>query len=93
MRALVRRCAARVGTSVPLLASKVAGLHVIRHATATHLLRAGLDSNAIRAWPGHVKLSTPHIHAGIDPETEAQAIAPCDGSESAAAAHGTTGGV
>ncbi|MDX8437280.1 tyrosine-type recombinase/integrase [Mesorhizobium abyssinicae] len=28
--------------------------HSIRHTTATHLLRAGVDINTVRGWLGHV---------------------------------------
>jgi integrase/recombinase XerD len=34
---------------VPVLAKKAISPHVIRHTTATHLLRAGVDINTIRA--------------------------------------------
>lgn len=57
IRALVRRCAARAVARVPSLAREVVDPHVIRHTTATHLLRAGVDINTIRAWLGHAKLS------------------------------------
>ncbi|MET2833075.1 tyrosine-type recombinase/integrase [Mesorhizobium shangrilense] len=30
--------------------------HTIRHTTAVHLLRTGVDINTIRAWLGHVSL-------------------------------------
>ena len=82
IRALVRRCAARAVATAPSLAGKVVGPHVIRHTTATHLLRAGVDLNTIRAWLGHAKLSTTNIYAEIDVETKAKAIARCDASES-----------
>ena len=54
---------------------------MIRHTTATHLLRAGVDLNTIRAWLGHVKLDTTNIYAEIDLETKAKAIALCDQAE------------
>ena len=40
------------GVTCPSLAKKSISPHVIRHTTATHLLRAGVDINAIRAWLG-----------------------------------------
>ena len=83
IRALVRRCAARAVARAPSLAGKAVGPHVIRHTTATHLLRAGVDINTIRAWLGHAKLSTTNIYAEIDVETKARAIARCDESGSA----------
>ena len=40
--------------------------HVIRHTTACHLVLAGVDINTIRAWLGHVSISTTNIYAEID---------------------------
>lgn len=51
---LVKRCAARAAAASPSLADKTVGPHVIRHSTASHLLRAGVDINTIRGWLGHV---------------------------------------
>jgi integrase/recombinase XerD len=55
--------------------------HTIRHTTATHLLRAGLEINTIRDWLGHVSLDTTNIYAEIDLETKAKALAACEVSE------------
>jgi site-specific recombinase XerD len=51
--------------------------HTIRHTTATHLLRAGVDINTIRGWLGHVSLSTTNIYAEVDLEMKAKALALC----------------
>ena len=51
--------------------------HTIRHTTATHLLRAGVDINTIRAWLGHVSVETTNIYAEIDLATKAKALATC----------------
>jgi site-specific recombinase XerD len=50
----------------------------IRHTTATHLLRAGVDINTIRAWLGHVSVGTTNIYAEVDLEMKAKALAACD---------------
>ena len=60
---------------------KKIGPHTIRHTTATHLLRAGVDINTVRAWLGHVSLDTTNIYAEIDLETKAKALAKCEVSE------------
>ena len=60
---------------------------MIRHSTATHLLRAGVDINTIRAWLGHVSLDTTNVYAEIDFETKAKAIACCDPAEPAPSGH------
>ena len=49
----------------------------IRHTTATHLLRAGVDINTIRAWLGHVSIDTTNVYAAVDLETKAQMLAAC----------------
>ena len=64
--------------SVPSLATKRVSPHTIRHTTAVHLLRAGVDINTIRAWLGHVSLDTTHIYAEVDMEMKAKALASVD---------------
>jgi integrase len=54
---------------------------VSRHTTATHLLRAGVDINTIRAWLGHVSLSTTNVYAEVDLEMKAKALANCEVEE------------
>jgi len=44
---------------------------------ATHLLRAGVDINTIRAWLGHVSIDTTNVYAEVDLETKAQMLATC----------------
>jgi site-specific recombinase XerC len=39
---------------------------------ATHLLRAGVDINTIRAWLGHVSIDTTNVYAEVDLETKAR---------------------
>jgi hypothetical protein len=48
-----------------------------RHTTATHLLRAGVDINTIRAWLGHVSINTTNIYAETDLEMKAKALGLC----------------
>ena len=62
---------------MPSLGAKRISPHTIRHSTATHLLRAGVDINTIRAWLGHVSLDTTNIYAEIDLEMKAKALAKC----------------
>jgi len=58
--------------------SKHVSPHSIRHTCATHLLRAGVDINTIRAWLGHVSLNTTNIYAETDLEMKAAALARCE---------------
>lgn len=71
---LIERCAAQV----PELAGRTITPHVIRHTTACHLVLAGVDINTIRAWLGHVSISTTNIYAEIDLTLKANAVALCE---------------
>ena len=75
---LVERTVARAAKQVPSLAAKRVSPHTIRHTTATHLLRAGVDINTIRAWLGHVSLITTNVYAEVDLEMKAKALANCE---------------
>ena len=78
IHALVQRTVLKVQADTPSLATKRVSPHSIRHSTATHLLRAGVDINTVRAWLGHVSLDTTNVYAEIDLEGKAQALAKCD---------------
>jgi len=83
IHALVERYVTRASSTVPSLAGKRVGPHVVRHTAACHLLRSGADINTIRGWLGHVSLSTTNIYAEIDLETKAKALAACSPAEKA----------
>ncbi len=78
---LVERHVRKAQVQMPSLAEKRVSPHTIRHTTATHLLRAGVDINTIRAWLGHVSLDTTNIYAEIDLEMKARALAKCELTE------------
>jgi site-specific recombinase XerD len=75
---LVKRYGQRAVLAVPSIATKQVSPHIIRHSTAMHLLRAGVDINTIRGWLGHVSLSTTNIYAEIDLEMKAKALGKCE---------------
>ena len=79
--AVVERYAAKVVEGLPEMAKKRVSPHMIRHTTATHLLRAGADINTIRARLGHVSLATTNIYAEVDLEMKAKALARCEVAE------------
>jgi integrase/recombinase XerD len=81
IHALVERYVRKVQVKMPSLAAKRVSPHSIRHTTATHLLRAGVDINTVRAWLGHVSLDTTNIYAEIDLEMKAKALAKCEVSD------------
>ena len=63
--------------TTPSLRAKRVSPHTIRHTTAVHLLRAGVDINTIRAWLGHVSLETTNRYAEVDLEMKAKALETC----------------
>ena len=75
---LVERYVARAAATAPSLTKKQVSPHTIRHTTATHLLRAGVDINTIRAWLGHASLATTNVYAEVDLEMKAKALANCE---------------
>lgn len=74
---LVARTVDKAAGGMPSLADKRVSPHTIRHTTAVHLLRAGVDINTIRAWLGHVSIETTNRYAEVDLEMKAQALETC----------------
>lgn len=68
----------RYAKQIPSIKNKRVSPHTIRHTTATHLLKAGVDINTIRAWLGHVSINTTNIYAEVDLEMKAKALACCE---------------
>lgn len=78
IHALVKRHVRKAYLRAPSLRTKHVSPHTIRHACAVHLLRAGVDINTIRAWLGHVSLTSTNIYAEVDLEMKAKALAHCE---------------
>ena len=78
IHALVAKYVEKASQQMPSLSTKRVSPHTIRHTTAVHLLRAGVDINTIRAWLGHVSLDTTNVYAEIDLEMKAKALAHCE---------------
>ncbi len=78
VHAMVKRHARDVAQRVLSLRNKRVSPHTIRHTTATHLLRAGVDINTIRAWLGHVSIDTTNVYAEVDLEAKAAMLAACE---------------
>ena len=76
--AVVKRHASKAGKSTPALLEKRVGPHTIRHTTACHLLKAGVDINTVRAWLGHVSIDTTNVYAQIDLEMKTKALRHCE---------------
>lgn len=61
-------------TITPTLAAKHVTPHSFRHATAVHLVAAGVDVTVIRSWLGHVSLETTNHYAQANLETKRKAL-------------------
>lgn len=73
----VHRYGKRIVSKLPSIGTKRVSPHTIRHTTATHLLRAGVDINTIRGWLGHVSLLTTNVYAEVDFNMKAKALEKC----------------
>jgi site-specific recombinase XerD len=60
--------------TVSTLRSKHVTPHSFRHATAVHLVSAGVDITIIRSWLGHVSLDTTNHYAQANLETKRKAL-------------------
>jgi len=60
--------------TTPALRTKHVTPHSFRHATAVHLVSAGVDVTVIRSWLGHVSLDTTNHYARANLETKRKAL-------------------
>jgi integrase len=65
---------AAAAETMPSLASKRVTPHSFRHATAVHLVAAGVDITVIRSWLGHVSLDTTNHYAQANLEAKGKAL-------------------
>jgi site-specific recombinase XerD len=72
---MIRKYIHAAASSHPTLLNRAISPHTIRHTTATHLLRSGVDINTIRAWLGHVSIDTTNIYAEVDLQRKAEVLA------------------
>ena len=71
---MLRNHVRTASASHPSLLRRPISPHTIRHTTATHLLRSGVDINTIRAWLGHVSIDTTNIYAEVDLQRKAEVL-------------------
>jgi site-specific recombinase XerD len=67
-------CVKAAATPAPTLKAKHVTPHSFRHATAVHLVAAGVDITVIRSWLGHVSLDTTNHYAQANLETKRKAL-------------------
>jgi site-specific recombinase XerD len=75
IHSMLRNHLRAAAASHPSLLRRSISPHTIRHTTATHLLRSGVDINTIRAWLGHVSIDTTNVYAEVDLQRKAEVLA------------------
>ena len=74
VRWILRKHVRGAALRVPSLKGKRLHPHSIRHSTAIHLLRSGIDLSTIANWLGHVSINTTNRYLTLDLEAKRQAL-------------------
>jgi len=74
VRYLLRKYVALARPQAPGLARKRVHPHSIRHTSAVHLLRSGVDLVTISHWLGHASIETTNRYAVVDLEAKRAAL-------------------
>lgn len=75
IRLILKSYVEKAASHRPSLKHKRLHPHSIRHSTATHLLRSGVDLSTIAHWLGHVSVNTTNKYLSIDLEAKREALA------------------
>src|SRR5204862_6752295 len=74
LRYILRKYCTQAREAMPTLATKRLHPHSMRHSTAVHLLRSGVDIVTISQWLGHASVTTTNRYATVDLEMKRKAI-------------------
>ncbi len=74
-RLILQRHIQRASQMLPALKRKRIHPHSVRHSTAIHLLKSGVDLSTIAHWMGHSSINTTHKYVTIDLAAKRDAIA------------------
>ena len=74
-RLILKRHVQGASALLPALKQKNIHPHSLRHSTAVHLLKSGVDLSTIAHWLGHTSINTTHKYVTIDLEAKRVAIA------------------
>lgn len=75
LRVILRKRVREAASGTPSLRHKRLHPHCLRHSTAVHLLRAGVDLATIARWLGHASLNTTNKYLAVDLDAKRQALA------------------
>ena len=71
---ILQKAVRKAASVCPSLSTKRITPHVIRHATALHLLQSGVDIAVIALWLGHESIETTHVYLEINLAHKEQAL-------------------
>lgn len=74
IRLILQRHLLITATRVPSLRSKRLHPHCLRHSTALHLLRSGVDLSTIAHWLGHASVNTTNKYLSLNLEAKREAL-------------------
>jgi site-specific recombinase XerD len=75
VRLILNKYVEKAASQRPSLERKRLHPHSIRHSTALHLLRSGVDLSTIAHWLGHVSVNTTNKYLCLDLEAKREALA------------------
>ncbi len=75
VRTILHKYIVKAARQKPSLSNKRLHPHSLRHSTAIHLLRSGVDLSTIAHWLGHASINTTHKYLAIDLEAKREALA------------------
>ena len=75
MRLILNKYVVKAYASQPSLKQKRLHPHSMRHSTAIHLLRSGVDLSTIAHWMGHASVNTTNKYIAVDLEAKREALA------------------
>ena len=73
-RLILQRHVRRAALSHPSLQRKRIHPHSMRHSTAVHLLRSGVDLSTVAHWLGHASITTTHKYVATDLQTKREVL-------------------
>lgn len=74
MRLILQKYIHKAAQRMPSLKQKRLHPHSLRHSTAVHLLRSGVDLSTIAHWLGHVSINTTNKYLSLDLEAKREAL-------------------
>ncbi len=75
VRYILAKYVRKASQSHPSLAMKRLHPHSVRHSTAVHLLKSGVDPASIARWLGHASVTTTNKYAVMDMEMKREVLA------------------